>query len=88
MLQPDALPSLHAAIAALADPVDGWLLFYFRGINPIMAAIFGREVVGSRRAYVFIPARGTAGGAGPRRGRGAVAGVAVGVAPDRVGATR
>ena len=58
MLQPDALPSLHAALAALADPVDGWLLFDFRGINPIMAAIFGREVVGSRRAYVFIPRGG------------------------------
>ena len=86
MLQPDALPSLHAAIAALADPVDGWLLFDFPASTHHGGDLRpgGRR---SRRAYVFIP-RGTAGGAGPRRGRGAVAGVAVGVAPDRVGATR
>ncbi len=58
MLNPDAVPALHAAIAALADRVDGWLLFDFRGINPIMAAIFGREVVGSRRAYVYVPRDG------------------------------
>ncbi|MGH7579897.1 MAG: M24 family metallopeptidase [Gemmatimonadales bacterium] len=58
MLHPDALPRLHAAIAALADPVDGWLLFDFRGINPIMAAVVGPEVVGSRRAYLYIPRGG------------------------------
>ena len=38
--------------------MDGWLLFDFRGINPIMAAIFGREIVGSRRAYVYVPRDG------------------------------
>ena len=43
MLKPDALPALHAALAALADPVDGWLLFDFRGINPIMAAVVGDD---------------------------------------------
>jgi Xaa-Pro aminopeptidase len=59
MLHPDALPAIHAALAALADPVDGWLLFDFRGINPIMAAVVGREVVGSRRAYVYLPREGT-----------------------------
>ncbi len=58
MLHPDALPRLHDALGALAEPVDGWLLFDFRGINPIMAAIFGREVVGSRRAYVYVPRSG------------------------------
>jgi Xaa-Pro aminopeptidase len=58
MLHPDALPPLHAALGALAEPVDGWLLFDFRGINPIMAAVVGREVVGSRRAYVYIPRGG------------------------------
>jgi Xaa-Pro dipeptidase len=59
MLQPDALPALHAALDALGEKVDGWLLFDFRGINPIMAAVVGEEVVGSRRAYVFIPRGGT-----------------------------
>ncbi|HEY9514219.1 MAG TPA: M24 family metallopeptidase [Gemmatimonadaceae bacterium] len=55
MLQPQSLPSLHAVFPELAEPVDGWLLFDFRGINPIMATVVGREVVGSRRAYVYIP---------------------------------
>ncbi len=58
MLQTSALPALHAALAALAEPVDGWLLFDFRGINPIMAAVVGPEVAGSRRAYVWIPRHG------------------------------
>jgi Xaa-Pro aminopeptidase len=58
MLRPDALPALHAALAALAQPVDGWLLFDFRGINPIMAAVVGDEIVGSRRAYVYLPRGG------------------------------
>ena len=55
MLLPDALPKLHAALDAATEKVDGWLLFDFRGINPIMAAVMGGEIVGSRRAYVFIP---------------------------------
>jgi Xaa-Pro aminopeptidase len=59
MLQPDAVPALHAALATLAEPVDGWLLFDFRGINPILAAVVGDEVVGSRRAYVYLPRNGT-----------------------------
>ena len=59
MLTPNALPALHAALDAVADPVDGWLLFDFRGINPIMTAVVGEEVVGSRRAYVYLPRGGT-----------------------------
>lgn len=59
MLQPESLTMVHAALAELDQPVDGWLLFDFRGINPIMAAIVGPEVVGSRRAYVWIPRSGT-----------------------------
>lgn len=55
MLQPDALPRLHAVLDATSEKADGWLLFDFRGINPIMAAVVGEEIVGSRRAYVFIP---------------------------------
>jgi Xaa-Pro dipeptidase len=58
MLLPEALPALHAALDALSERVDGWLLFDFRGINPIMAAVVGDEVVGSRRAYLFIPRGG------------------------------
>jgi Xaa-Pro aminopeptidase len=59
LLRPDDLPALHAAFAALDRPVDGWLLFDFRGINPIMAAVVGPEVVGTRRAYVWLPRAGT-----------------------------
>jgi Xaa-Pro dipeptidase len=55
MLLPDALPKLHTALDAATEKVDGWLLFDFRGINPIMAAVVGDEIVGSRRAYLFIP---------------------------------
>jgi Xaa-Pro aminopeptidase len=55
MLYPDALPSLHATLAAGSEPVDGWLLFDFRGTNPIMAAVMGPEIVGSRRQYILIP---------------------------------
>lgn len=58
MLSPDALPALHTALAAAENRPDGWLLFDFRGINPIMAAVVGADVVGSRRAYVWIPADG------------------------------
>src|SRR5690349_2174586 len=38
--------------------VDGWLVFDFRGRNPIAAAVLGPEVVGSRRVYVLFPPAG------------------------------
>jgi len=59
MLKPDALPRLQSTLAALGDRVDGWLLFDFRGINPIHAAVLGADIVGSRRQYVLIPRQGT-----------------------------
>ncbi|HEX6643442.1 MAG TPA: hypothetical protein VF037_02130, partial [Gemmatimonadales bacterium] len=58
MLTPETLLPIHGAFPLLDEPVDGWLLFDFRGINPVMAAIVGPEAVGSRRAYVYIPASG------------------------------
>ena len=58
MITSDALSTLHTVLGEIADPVDGWLLFDFRGINPIMTAVVGPEVVGTRRAYVFIPRAG------------------------------
>ncbi len=54
MLSADALPAIHSALTSLANPVDGWLLFDFRGINPIHAAVLGNEIVGSRRQYVLL----------------------------------
>jgi Xaa-Pro aminopeptidase len=59
MLHPNDLSALSAAFDDLAQPVDGWLLFDFRGINPIMAAVAGKEIVGTRRAYVYLPRAGT-----------------------------
>ena len=41
-----------------ATDLDGWLLFDFRGRNPIAAAVLGPEIVGSRRVYVLIPRKG------------------------------
>jgi Xaa-Pro dipeptidase len=38
--------------------VDGWLLFDFRGRNPIAAAVLGDEILGSRRVFVLIPPAG------------------------------
>ena len=58
MITSAALPRLQPILESLAQPVDGWLLFDFRGINPIMAAVVGPEVVGTRRSYVFIPRDG------------------------------
>ena len=58
MLSPSELPRLRAALADASERLDGWLLFDFRGINPVMAAVVGAEVVGSRRAYVWVPRDG------------------------------
>jgi Xaa-Pro aminopeptidase len=56
MLTPSDLARLQPLIAAAG--VDGWLLFDFRGRNPIAAAVLGDEIVGSRRVYVLIPPGG------------------------------
>lgn len=56
MLTPTDLARLQSLIAGAG--VDGWLLFDFRGRNPIAAAVLGGEIVGSRRVYVLIPPDG------------------------------
>ena len=38
--------------------LDGWLLFDFRGRNPVAAAVLGTEIVGTRRVFVLIPRTG------------------------------
>lgn len=58
MLTSQRLARIRDAFPRLASRVDGWLLFDFRGLNPVMAALIGPEVVGSRRAYVYIPQAG------------------------------
>jgi len=56
MLTPTELPRLQPLIAAAS--VDGWLLFDFRGRNPIAAAVLGEQIIGSRRVYVLVPPKG------------------------------
>jgi Xaa-Pro aminopeptidase len=56
MIGPTDLARLQPLIGDAG--VDGWLLFDFRGRNPIAAAVLGPEIVGSRRVYVLIPPAG------------------------------
>jgi Xaa-Pro aminopeptidase len=45
---------------ALADSgVDGWLLFDFRGLNPIAKELLGIEGMATRRVWAWIPTEGT-----------------------------
>src|ERR1700761_1925071 len=45
---------------ALVDAgVDGWLLYDFRGLNPIAGGLMRLEGFTSRRAFAWVPARGT-----------------------------
>jgi Xaa-Pro aminopeptidase len=56
MIDPRDLPRLQRLVGDAG--VDGWLLFDFRGRNPIAAAVLGNEIVGSRRVYVLFPPMG------------------------------
>jgi Xaa-Pro aminopeptidase len=45
--------------ATLADQgLDGWLLFDFRGINPILSRVLGEIGFSSRRLFVLLPREG------------------------------
>jgi Xaa-Pro dipeptidase len=57
MLTPDTLPAVQAALADAG--VDGWLLYDFRGINPISQALLRAEGLQSRRMFAWVPNRGT-----------------------------
>jgi Xaa-Pro dipeptidase len=50
------LPALQSMLRELG--VDGWLLYDFRGRNPIAAAVLGGGIVGTRRVYAWLPAHG------------------------------
>jgi Xaa-Pro dipeptidase len=57
MLTPDTLPAFRDALEEAK--VDGWLLFDFRGINPIAKELLRLEGMATRRALAWVPARGT-----------------------------
>ncbi|MGH9886137.1 MAG: M24 family metallopeptidase [bacterium] len=57
MLTPDTLPEVQRALADAG--VDGWLLYDFRGLNPIAASLLRLEGMTSRRAFALVPTRGT-----------------------------
>jgi len=57
-LPPDRLQKIQAALQE--EKLDGWLLYDFRGSDPIAARVLGLSTRGprSRRWYCYLPARG------------------------------
>ena len=57
MLTPASLPDFQKALAEAG--VDGWLLFDFRGVNPVAKDLLRIEGMATRRQLAWIPTRGT-----------------------------
>lgn len=57
MLTPKTLPVLQAALVEAG--VDGWLLYDFRGLNPVAGSLLGIRGFVTRRIFAWIPATGT-----------------------------
>jgi Xaa-Pro dipeptidase len=56
LLTTASLPAIQAALAAAG--LDGWLLYDFRGTNPIARAMLGLEGMQSRRIFAWVPTTG------------------------------
>ena len=56
MLNLETLPALQRAIADAG--VDGWLLYDFRGINPVVSGALGLRGMVSRRIFAYVPRAG------------------------------
>jgi len=56
MLDPEQLPNLQDALAGAN--LDGWLLYDFRGANPIASSLVGIEGMVTRRYFCWIPRQG------------------------------
>ena len=56
MLTPESLPRFQKAIADAG--VDGWLLFDFRGTNPIAGGLLRLEGMVTRRVFAYVPRAG------------------------------
>lgn len=57
MLNPTSLAEIQEALAD--SNVDAWLIFDFRGVNPVAAGMLGWEGLVSRRHFALIPREGT-----------------------------
>ena len=59
MLTPDSLPAFQSALRDAG--LDGWLLFDFRGVNPIAGGLLGLDpkVMLTRRVFGWVPREGT-----------------------------
>ena len=56
MLSPETLSEVQRAIGDAG--LDGWLLYDFRGLNPIAAGLLRLDGMTTRRAFAFIPRDG------------------------------
>jgi Xaa-Pro aminopeptidase len=56
MLTPQTLPVVQSALAQAG--VDAWLLFDFRGVNPIAVAMLGLDGMVTRRVFGYVPRSG------------------------------
>ena len=57
MLDERSLARVQRALAEAG--LDGWLIYDFRGVNPVAAAMLGIEGMATRRIFALIPASGT-----------------------------
>ncbi len=57
MLTPATLPALQSALREAG--LDGWLLYDFRGLNPVAGSLLGIQGMVTRRIFAWIPAAGT-----------------------------
>jgi Xaa-Pro aminopeptidase len=57
MLTPSTLPTIQQALAEAG--LDGWLLYDFRGVNPIASGLLQLKGMVTRRIFAYIPRTGT-----------------------------
>lgn len=56
LLNPQTLPEIQRALKDAA--LDGWLLFEFRGLNPVALQMLGIDALLTRRIFAWIPREG------------------------------
>jgi len=57
MLTPATLSTLQDALTEAG--LDGWLLYDFRGLNPVAGSLLGMQGMVTRRIFCWLPAKGT-----------------------------